>query len=325
MLNREAREPLGWMVRPAVLGMLAAMGVAGPAMAQAEPSYEELRQENERLQSMLDESGFDSPNAGKIGLSAGVDFTNEYFFRGIYQGAGNDEGVIVQPYADISFEVNEDLSLYLGTWNSLRTATDAVGSPTDDVWYEADVYGGVSLGLPANFGLDVSYITLYNPAGGDTFSDEVNVAVSYDDSELLGDWALSPYALVGIEVDGGSDAGTSEGTYLELGFGPSFTLIDSADYPVTMSVPVTFGFSLDDYYEFDDPSVAGFNPRDEAFGYADVGVDFSMPLAFMPSEYGQWSISAGVHGLFLGETTELADENQDDFHVLGTFGISFTY
>jgi hypothetical protein len=81
------------------------------------------------------------------------------------------------------------------------------------------------------------------------------------------------------------------------------------------------------YYEFVDPSTGTL--EDDTFGYFDVGLVASVPLSFIPSDYGSWSASAGVHFLFLGDTTEHADEGgssaRDDFHLIGTFGISFAY
>ena len=38
-------------------------------------------------------------NTGKISFSAGIDFTNAYFFRGLKQ---ENEGFISQPYAELS-------------------------------------------------------------------------------------------------------------------------------------------------------------------------------------------------------------------------------
>jgi len=278
------------------------------------------------------------PNTGKISLSGGVDFTNEYFFRGIYQGPGNDEGVIVQPYLDVNVEITDWMSVYFGTWNSLQTDTQGTGGGTDEVWYEADWYVGTSIALPANFSLAAGYTVLYGPSSAGIFSEEFNVSLAYDDSELWGDklpGGVQPYVNVVIETDGASDGVEGEGVYVELGIEPSFTIVESEKTPITLSIPMTVGLSASDYYEFDangDGDLDDAGDEDDTFGFFDIGVVASMPLSFIPSDYGAWSASAGVHFLFLGDSNEARDEfvgtipgNGDDFHVLYTFGVGFEY
>ena len=73
--------------------------------------------------------------------------------------------------------------------------------------------------------------------------------------------------------------------------------------------------------------------EDDTFGYLDIGLDFSMPLSFVPAQFGSWEAAAGVHFLLLGDSTETISGNQgtwgvgsgDDFEVIGTFGISMSY
>ncbi len=260
------------------------------------------------------------PNTGKISLSAGVDFTTEYWFRGIFQ---EDQGFIAQPYVDVGINIFEaddfSMDVYFGNWNSLHSE-DSTGT-----WYEADMYVGFAFGLPAGFSADLSYIVLYNPNGGDAFAEEIDLGFGYDDAPLwesagLDFGGLQPSALFAFETNAGSDGDTTdEGVYFEFGIEPAFTVIDSADYPIDLSIPVTFGFSVDDYYEFAGPG------EGDGLGFADVGLVASMPLAFMPSDYGDWSVSAGVHLLFLEGTLESVDDTQDDFHVYGSLGISFDY
>jgi len=286
------------------------------------------------------QNGEMAPNTGNISLSAGVDFTSEYFFRGIYQGPTQDTGVIVQPYLDVAIDVAEvdrygigAVSVYFGTWNSLATETED-GSDTggaDDVWYEADWYVGTAIDLPANLTLDLSYTVLYNPAGGDIFAEEIGVGLAYDDSEMWGQMfgrefgGLQPYVHLAFETNGASDGFEGRGIYLELGVEPSFTIVESETAPVDLAIPVTAGFSPDGRYYEADTDGDGLVDEDDEFGFVDVGLVASMPLTFVPADYGSWSASAGVHFLFLGDGAEALDETQEDFHVLGTFGIAMEY
>ncbi len=263
-------------------------------------------------------------NTGNVSFNLGADIVTEYWFRGIGQ---ENQGLILQPYFDVNVglitEGEMTVDLYAGTWNSFHV-DNAAG---DDIWFESDFFVGLTFGLPANFSADVSYVNLYNPDGSQSFAEEIDVALAYDDSEFWDvdfmDFAgFQPYALVAFEFSGGSDAGTSEGIYLELGVEPSITLIDSEDYPISLAVPLTLGLSLDDYYE----DTTGDS---DTFGYFDAGAVLSMPLSFVPNGYGQWSVSAGVHLLVLGDTAENISQafgtGDDDFNVYGTFGLAMSY
>jgi hypothetical protein len=136
------------------------------------------------------------------------------------------------------------------------------------------------------------------------------------DAEWLGKWALNPYVLFAGEFDN-TALGTDEGVYTEFGARPSFTILDSETYPVTMALPLKVGLSGGDYYE-------GVNGDDDTFGYFAGGPVFSVPLAFIPSDYGAWSVSAGAQVYAFG--TNLKQYNQDDNPwVVGTWSVNFAY
>ncbi|NBC10454.1 MAG: hypothetical protein GVY24_01800 [Planctomycetes bacterium] len=290
-------------------------------------------------------------NNGSVSFTIGADVVTEYWFRGIQQ---ENQGFILQPYADVTFALvsNEDYTLdgYFGVWNSLHWGDGTSSTPNnppgstgnDDVWYEADFFIGGTLGL-GDFGIDFGYTNLYGPNAGGEFAEEIYVGVSYDDSELWGDNfdGVQPYATVIFEIDGGSDGVTGttgangrtgeKGTYLELGIEPTFVLTDSADYPMTLGVPVTLGLSLDDYYEYVDG--AG-NIQDDDFGFLQVGAVVSMPLTMVPAEYGAYEVSAGLYYIMAGEVAE-ADpfgvtsgggfDSGDDDSIFASIGISMSY
>ena len=124
---------------------------------------------------------------------------------------------------------------------------------------------------------------------------------------MLGDISLGVY----FEVDN-SNVSMDESIYLELGFGPSF---DICDEKATLSIPVTFGFSLDDYY-IDESG------NDDFFGYASVGADVEIPLG--SGSYGEWTLNVGGNLLFLCSAAEAANAG-DDVEVFGYIGLSFSY
>lgn len=290
--------------------------------------------------------GHEGPNQGAVSVSGELVITNEYWFRGINQ---EDQGMIYQPGVTVSFDLTqaglEGVSAYFGTWNSIHDgpsssgSTGAAATGSGGQWYESDWYFGVNFGLFDNVGVDVSYVVLYGPAGGTIFAEEIDVAVNYDDAGM---WAeegflangLQPYALVAFETDGASDGGsvgagvvgTSEGIYLEVGIEPTWTWTVTEDFAIDMALPVSVGISLDDYYETVDPTTGGV--EDEDFGFLSVGITGSVPLDFIPADYGAWTLSAGFTYLGLNEATinniaAPGGVNSDRF--IATLGVGFEY
>jgi hypothetical protein len=130
---------------------------------------------------------------------------------------------------------------------------------------------------------------------------------------------LQPSFLIAFETQGESDNIKDQGTYVEFGLTPGFTLFESERYPIQLKIPMTVGLSADNYYE-------DANGQDHKFGFFDVGADFSMPINWVGPEYGDWTLSFGVHYLSLGTTTEnLNDGDNPDREITGKVGISMSY
>jgi hypothetical protein len=262
------------------------------------------------------------PNTGKISLRAGVDFTTAYMFRGILQ---EDEDFIAQPFGEITITLHEgsealnSVTTTLGIWNSFHSGPTGGDGPTDDPksWYELDFYGGVNFTFLEKFQAGVIYTAYISPNDSFGTVNEIALRFAFDDKDLLGAFALSPSILIAFEIDGQADGGAHEGIYLQIGIQPGLTLIESEEYPVTLSFPVTVGLSLDDYYEFG-------TGDDDTFGYLSLGAVFGMPLAFIPASFGSWEIHAGVQFFFLGDNLEAVNDG-DSFKALGVIGLSVTY
>ncbi len=284
------------------------------------------------------------PNTGKISVSAGFDIVSQYWFRGLAQ---ENQGFIMQPWMEIGLSLYEgdesspidSVGIAFGIWNSFHdgpsgSGDQPAGTATVDPesWYEADWYAGVSIGLFDDFEVGATFTAYTSPNDWFATTKEIAVGFAYDDSGLWesaglsvpGFEGLQPSFTVAFETDGGADNGTSLGTYYEFAFGPSFTLIDSEDMPVTLSMPFTFGFGSD-YYE-------DGTGDDDAFGYFDFGVDLSTDLTFIPADYGAWSTYFGVHVIALGDTAQtIAGPNGfnvttgDSAEVYVKFGISMEY
>lgn len=264
------------------------------------------------------------PNRGKISLTAGMDFATAYFFRGIFQ---ESSGFIGQPYADVAINLYQgekglnSVDANVGIWNSIHSGPSGSGGSNADptAWYEFDFYSGLTFGFLDTWEAGVTYTIYTSPNGFFKSTQEIALSFAFDDSDLLGDFALSPHVVFAFEFQGGgADGQRPLGTYFELGVEPSLVVIESEKYPVTLAVPLTLGLSLSDYYQ--DPNTG----QDSTFGYFDGGLVFSVPLGFMPADYGAWEVFAGVHFLALGSSTKALNMG-DSFQAIGQFGIAMSY
>lgn len=270
------------------------------------------------------------PNTGRLSLSAGLDYTTDYYFRGIRQETRDP---ILQPYGSVTLKLYEGkvgltgLDLTLGTWNSLhwgRTGVKGNVSTNDlDLWYESDFIATLAAQLFEDLTFATTYTAYMSPNGVFSTVQEVAFGLSYDDSKLLGPFAVNPSVLLAVETAGQADAGARKGAYLQIGVAPGRAFFSGTSYPVSVSVPLTLGLSLHDYYEF-------ATGDDDTFGYFSGAVTGSIPLAFIPASYGAWQLKGGVQSLFLGKTLRRANRSADDpspdgVEVIGTVGISLAY
>jgi hypothetical protein len=80
---------------------------------------------------------------------------------------------------------------------------------------------------------------------------------------------------------------------------------------------MTVGFSINDYYE----NAAG---NDETWGYAALGATASVPMAFIPDDYGSWSFTGGVTTMILNANLKSTTDGDTPW-VVGTFGVAAEY
>jgi hypothetical protein len=261
-------------------------------------------------------------NKGRLSFGFGMDFTTAYFFRGIQQ---ERDGFIWQPYGGISVTLYEgaegdfinSASFDLGSWNSVQSEQTLASGSGPGNWYESDITTGFSLGLVKLLSANVTYIAYTYPNGSFATVQELDAGLSLDDSEWLGPFALQPSMVWAFEVDNTAFGG-NEGIYLQLGAKPSVVLFEEAEYPLTLALPLTVGLSVSDYYE------EGPGGDNDTFGYFDGGLVASVPLAFVPSEYGSWSASASVDVLALSGTLARANRGDGTFFV-GKGGLAMEY
>ena len=256
---------------------------------------------------------------GHSTVATGVDAASQYFFRGIVQ---ETKGLILQPWIEIETPVTPagspvDFDFTIGLWNSLHTGNTGTGGRTTDprLWFEFDFYAGLSASSGDWTG-SLTYNALSSPNDSFRSVQDLSLGFRFDDSGHwgagFGGWRPSVHVL--FETQGQTDGGNGSGTYLEVGIEPGMAAFDTGVTSIEITVPVTLGLSLDDYYE-------DLTGDDEGFGFLDVGIAASMPLTMLPEHLGNWTVTAGVHLLVLGNHTREYNGG-DDFEVITTIGIS---
>lgn len=265
-----------WWRRTACAVLLAA-GLAGGAAASA------------RAQT--------GPNGGAITLTGSMDAGTAYFRRGIPQ---DDTGVILWPAIEGAAAMSPNLTVRVGSANSLHTGDRGLNGPTGRLWYASEFYGSAAYAIGGTT-VSASYTAFTSPNGAFGSVQEVAAIVSHGGR-------YRPYALLSQEVRGQLDAGLEKGRYLEVGAAPTYGT------GVTLAFPVKAGFSLGHYYE----GMTG----DERFGFLSVGARASKSLT-QASKFGRWNIHGGVEYVMLGDRNELQFGSAST--VIGSAGIGFSY
>jgi hypothetical protein len=326
------------------LALAGTIALAGPASAQQSstevqvqaqappppppppPAEEQTRPRGDATQgpavtpaTASDEKG---PNTGRVGLVAGVDWLSAYYFRGIVQeqNGGNN----VQPWGEIGFRILENmgpltsLSLGAGFWNNWHYGGGTLVEPSDPkFWFEADIYAKLSTTWweVLTAGVTYTYYTSPNDSFA-TFAD-VGLYANLSDTKWLGAFALNPSIIFAFETKGEALAADGKkGIYMGIGLAPGYTFFEDAKFPVNISLPMTFGFSLKDYYTV--------NGQNQTFGYFSGGPLITMPLKFIPSTFGSWALKAGVQFLALNSNLKAVNTNSG-FAPIGSVGLSLTY
>ena len=207
-----------------------------------------------------------------------------------------------------------DITLVGGFWADFATDPIAehvpsAGSTTTN-FIEIDPILGVSFGLGKNFKLDVTYTAFCMQILDIGTSEHLETKLSYNDSDLLGAFALHPYVSFWKELDNKATAAANFGVpssyYFEVGVTPGVSIGSlKLEAPLRVLLP-----SSDFYGEtFANSSTVGLY---------EVGLKASAPFKFMPKGYGFWSGHLGFRYM------KFVDKNLRQLATDGGFGTSPT-
>ncbi len=257
----------------------------------------------------------------RLRFEIGGDVYSAYYFRGILV---EDQGFIFQPYANVEFDVVANdactLTFDVGVWDSFQDArTDANPDRSDfmQTWYDSDYDIGAAVGWD-KFSLRLGLGVYTSPSGAYDRYQEITLTFEFDDSEWLGSWALSPYAMIAYELsDNGNDGeGLGHGSYLELGVTPGFELNDFKPIPqgTRIDFPIVLGLSLHDYYETD-------NGANQTFGFVSIGVLATIPIPVVAG----LALAGGVDFLVLGDAARQFNTDEQSTEWVWHFGLSWSF
>ncbi|HEY4547362.1 MAG TPA: hypothetical protein VIG90_13190 [Pedomonas sp.] len=204
-------------------------------------------------------------DGGRVRFDVGAKVASQYISRGV----AFSEEPSLQPYITMTVALPElaggvvrDVSWFVGNWSSLQSGGPGLGQRNSgDLagWYEADLYTGISLGLPNDLNFSFTYYYYHSPAHSFRGYSDLEWILSYDDTGRwegivpLRDFTLSPMLRITQEV---GRPGRKDAFYVQPSLTPSFN-IGKADNPVWVRVPLAIGLS-DDYYTTSNGGTATF-------------------------------------------------------------------
>jgi hypothetical protein len=308
-----------WMV--AVAGVAIAGGMTAPPLASAQQT--DLQTQGPTAQEAL--AGEDKePNTGRLSLNLGADWASAYYFRGIanVQNGGSN----VQPYAEIGFKLLDNvgplsaLVIAPGIWNNFQYGEDGrLIEPSDPrFWFESDLYLKLSATWWDVLTTGVTYTYYTSPNDSFTTYADVGLGFSLNDSKWFGAFALNPSLLFAFETKGEAlvSGDGDKGIYMGISLAPSYTVYEAPSLSFNVSAPMTFGFSVKDYYTVDG--------KNQTFGYFSGGPLFTFGLKFIPASFGNWALKAGVQFLVLNSNLQTINTG-DSFVPIGSVGVAMTY
>lgn len=251
----------------------------------------------------------------------GVAVVSEYISRGV---VNENQGLIAQPYLDLYFKLYEGsgfvnkATLGLGIWSSIDSHKTAASPGTSlAAWYEFDWTPSVSIIFAKNFTLNIMWYDFDFVSSGGRASG-LGGTLSYDDTDLLGAFAVHPHVTVikGMIGNFVGVPGGDHGWYYEAGIAPGFTVGKGGTYPLTVTIPLTVGLGPETY-------------NGDDYGFFSAGINAAVPLAFVPSCYGAWTATAGFTYWNLGDNAAAASvpaitsEDKNQFVFSGSIGLTF--
>jgi len=227
----------------------------------------------------------------KLNMLLQLDVSDHYITpRGL--NVEND-GLIFQPLALLFANLYSskstfisDVSLTAGVWSSIHSQ-ESGADPGH--WNEFDPILGFTFKFAECLKLDTTYTSFISQTDSYDTSHHLELKLTLDDSKWLGAYSLNPFVAYWKELDNKSTVvfnptTSEESYYFTLGINPAIKF-DA----VKLEFPTFVNIVADDFYQKFDGSGGGSGAAVFA-----TGIKASVPLKFIPQEYGFWTYYAGV-------------------------------
>jgi hypothetical protein len=237
------------------------------------------------------------------------------YFRGTFDGVQEDLGdwsfVPAFAFTWTMEEMDQQMSVTAGIHNGLSDESPFANLETPGIWYEADLYAGLTKRITGDNILGLTYTYYASPNDAFSGRDELALAWKYVGAELSSNISLNPNAkfVLPLEEDGGF--------FLQFGISPAVRLYTDTERPLTLTIPADIGFGFDDYLGADDNLTS----------FLSTGLIASVPLT-TNMEYGRWHFNAGVK-LLMREQSLIdiggGDDDAGNMVVIAGAGVNFAY
>jgi hypothetical protein len=255
-----------------------------------------------------------APPASAIDLLLDVELSSEYVTpRGMIV---HDEGLTIQPLL-LAF-VNlykgdgfiDSAKIVGGVWNDYSTSPVSVNAPWGTSpkthWTEIDPIFGVSVGFLKHLTLDVTYTAFVEQILNIGTSNHLDTKLTLDDSEWLKGFALHPYfeywqeltgkatdadvpeAVFGPSRNSGPNPQPGSSYYFDVGIDPQYTFGPKVLGGLKIEAPCSVLLPNERFYG------TYYGPA-STVGLFELGVKATVPITFIPPNYGHWSVHAGFN------------------------------
>lgn len=248
----------------------------------------------------------------------GVTWTSGYSGPGARGFNLVDEGWIIQPYLDLYFKLYSGdgflskVTFNIGMWADIQESKKGSTNTGLAHWYEYDICGGLTFTFAKDISLTITYFEITSPSGTFDNARPLYVTLAYDDTDLLGAFALHPVFQYQYQLPADGATGMQgDSSYFYFGITPSFDVTKDGPIPIKVSIPLSVGLGDRKFY------------NGEIFGFFSAGLQVDIALKFIPEEFGKWTWSANATYWHVGSTLEERNGRADDWMCSTSLGLKF--
>lgn len=260
-----------------------------------------------------------SEKLGESALSGdiGLNIVTSSYYRGVTR-AGADHAPSLQPYINLSLKAHEGdgflnkAVVSLGLWQSFINpafykAIPAAPPTRSRSWYESVFTPGVSLTF-GKITLTETYHFILFPNQIGTDAQGLSSKLAYDDSDLLGAFALNPAITHTVETSGKLafviPAQSQKGHSWEFSIAPA-----ASAGAISVSLPVSLVFGSNGFY------------YRNGYAYLSAGLQIAYTLP-VPKTLGNWSVNTGATYY---NSDRKATGNASSHDVVGSVGLGVAF